>query len=312
EDAESVGLPPDEPWWGAAEDLAAMESFFSDTTVIKVEAEIWVDSPAVSRDKNSSMRCWPYIKVSMQRAGWSEPAMMTVEDTWLYFEFVRDEADTNLWRILKMREELRESVKAKASMATEPVTFGRIKDIFRPRSQCEISPRSTPECLFRAFEQAMNRRDIDAYYACLHDEYLFVFTAPDADDMGLPPLEPWWGLAEEVSAVARLFSDPGITMVKCALHIEAGPWPIENGFFYELDPDITVVIERPGWSEPLVYEVESTWLEVEVVPDPYCPEKWVFERMYEVFKEGPTAAGGSHAGPMVEGSTFGGIKAIYK
>lgn len=171
--------------------------------------------------------------------------------------------------------------------------------------------RATPEGLFAALAYALEEEEIDIYGECLHDEYLFRFLPGDADSAGLPPDEPWWGKTEDVTAILNIFEAVEVTRVQCDLTVVTGPWAVDDGSGYRLEPDFKVTIEHAGATEPLTMWVNNSWLDVEVTGDPYEDDKWVFRSIEEVFKGGVLAV--STPGPvlMTEASTFGGIKAIF-
>ena len=65
-------------------------------------------------------------------------------------------------------------------------------------------------------------------------------------------------------------------------------------------------------TEGMLLWVEQSWLDVEVVPDPYQPERWVFDRMKETVKWKTHAGKAPGPGKLVQPTTFGGIKSMYK
>ncbi len=152
--------------------------------------------------------------------------------------------------------------------------------------------RTTPENLMNFFADAYERRDIDKYAESLHDEYQFTFLPADADSVGLPPDEPWWGKTEDVAGTAHMFDAQTVTKIEMHLEVAGGPWPTEDGLGYRLDPLIKVTEEKPNAEEPLTHIVEGSWLYVEIVVDPYDENLWVFKEIEEVKKEGMLTAGG--------------------
>jgi hypothetical protein len=285
-----------------AEDMASTDSMFSHPRVSKVEADFPVNSSS-SAGNERAFRCEPTIKVTWESEVPGEPTTFFVFTSWLHVRLVKDEADTTLWQISEVREELKDpSLKGRA-LATEACTFGSIKAMFRTRRACEVAPRSTPECLIDAFEWAMMRKRSSEYNSCLSDMFLFEFTAEDAELIGLPPDEPWWGKTEDASATGNLFADGSVSTIFCDLSIVEGPWPTDGGFMYRLEPDIKITVEDGGGGRT-IYWVHSSWLDAEIVPDPYSPEQWVFHSMAESVKS-PYAVAGSP-------STFGRVKAMWR
>ncbi len=308
EDYKAAGVFAHSPCWEKTQDIAAMDSMFSDTRVTDIVAEFTIESAQLAED--NTLRADVSIKVTVEFEG-SEPATYWVFQSWLDFTFVQDEVDHHLWQISSVEEVLKNPVIV-APSATEPSTFGNIKAMFRRRDKCELSPRSTPECLVRAFEWALQYKDIDDYSLCLSDIYLFEFTPMDAELIGLPPDAPWWGKTEDMAAMASMFVHPDLARIECTLSIRYDPWVTAESVTYRLEPDMKFVIDPGGGQEPVVYWVYDSWLDVEIVPDPYDSEMWVFERITEVLKEEVTAR--PRTGPAQSGGycTFGGVKAMFK
>lgn len=151
--------------------------------------------------------------------------------------------------------------------------------------------RETPEHLIAFFADAYERQDLDKYGESLHDEFLFKFLPNDADSVGLPADEPWWGKTEDVDAAERLFDNAEVTNVAMDL-TRITKWPTEDGFGFRLEPDIKVTVEKPGATEPLVLWVNNSWFDVEIVEDPYDEDLWVFVYIEESLKEGLLADAG--------------------
>ncbi len=311
EDCDCAGVPEADPWWERAEDMAAMDSMFSNATVTKIEADFPVHN-SWSYEGAIVFRCEPTIKVTVEPQGADEPVILWVFASWLNVKVVRDDADSSLWQISQISEELKNPSLEGGVLATEPATLGGIKAMFWRRVRpCEATPRSTPECLIETFEWAMMRRDIDAYDECLSDMYLFTFTSEDADLMGLPPDEPWWGKTQDVESIGNLFASADVATIWCDLAIASGPWPTGDGVGYRLEPDIKVTVEEthgPG----VIYKVDASWLDVEIVPDPYSPEEWVFHVMEERLKLPYASEMGQDQSTLEQPSTFGSIKSMWR
>jgi hypothetical protein len=166
----------------------------------------------------------------------------------------------------------------------------------------ESYSRATPEDLIRALAHSMEERDILIYSECLHDEYLFTFVAKDAELVGLPSNQPWWGKTPDVGAVGNIFSESTVTSIDCDLPVKSGPWPTADGVGYRLEPIIRIVVEPEDATEPTVFLVNACWFDIEIVEDPYDNELWVFKGIQETLKQGLRA---------VEPSTFGGLKGLF-
>lgn len=146
--------------------------------------------------------------------------------------------------------------------------------------------RTTPERLIDFFADAYERKDIEKYGESLDDGYLFVFTPQDADSLGLPPDEPWWGKTEDLASTTKMFEDSDVSDVQMEILGKDGPWPTEDGVEYRIDPSIKVTIE-PAGEEPTTYWVYQSYLYAEIIVDPYDGDLWVFKRITEEPK--PTA-----------------------
>jgi hypothetical protein len=172
--------------------------------------------------------------------------------------------------------------------------------------------RATPEDLIDALAYSMEHKDIGVYDECLHDEYIFVFMSEDTASLGLPPDEPWWGRTQDISAMSRLFADSNVVSIECGLVVEYGPWPTDDGLGYRLDPNMKFTIDG-GAQEDTTLWVFASWLYIEVVPDPYAAENWVFKEIEEMPKAGSSTRSAPGSGEMAtEAATFGSVKARYK
>lgn len=151
--------------------------------------------------------------------------------------------------------------------------------------------RKTPENLINYLADAYVRKDIERYSESFADDFLFVFTSADADSMGLPPDEPWWGKTTDVGSTTKMFEDPEVTSISMEITIYSGPWPTEEGVGYRLDPDIKVTIDPAGAEEPVTLWVYTSYLDVEIIVDKYDEDLWVFKEISEQLKaEGITVA----------------------
>jgi hypothetical protein len=309
EDCKGAGVFEHTPWWGKTQDVTAMDSMFSDTSVSSIGAEFVIERAFIGVN---TLRVNISVTVTIEHEGWGEPTIYWAYKSWLDFTFVEDQFDHDLWQISAVEEVLKNPPVTAAPSGANECTFGRLKAMFRRRQECELSPRSTPECLISSFEWALQYKDIDDYSQCLSDTYLFEFTPVDAEGIGLPPDAPWWGKTQDMAAMAGMFEHPDVARIECTLSIESGPSVSAEDVTYRLEPDMRFTIDPGGGGEPVTYWVRNSWLDVEIVPDPYDSGKWVFERMTEVLKAEFTT--GSGTGPTESGeySTFGGVKAMFK
>jgi hypothetical protein len=138
--AESLGLPPGEPWWGKVEDLSSTQNMFEASTVTNVNASLvrmtsWsaCTDPVTGRE-GMCARFEPDIMVVIEESG-QEPIILWVNQTWIDVIAVRDQQDEGLWCILAL-EEIAKPFTVFAdtrirSLTTEGTSWGDIKALFR-------------------------------------------------------------------------------------------------------------------------------------------------------------------------------------
>ena len=148
-----------------------------------------------------------------------------------------------------------------------------------------VLDRKTQENLIKFFADSYVEKDIDRYSESLHDGFLFTFTTEDAELIGLPVDEPWWGKTPDVAAAGNMFDAPLVSKVEMDLPIAGGPWPTEEGWLYRLEPTIKVTVDDEGGGEPTTYWVFSSWFDAEIISDPYDSTLWVFKGIQESLKD---------------------------
>jgi hypothetical protein len=111
------------------------------------------------------------------------------------------------------------------------------------------------------------------------------------DDAGVSEDEPWWGKTEDRTSTGNMFDDAQVTKIEMDLPIAGGPWPGEDdAILYRLDPYIKVFTDDPAAeSGETIYHVYQSWLDVEIVEDPFDSTLWVFNEIVESTKS-PTFA----------------------
>ena len=147
-----------------------------------------------------------------------------------------------------------------------------------------VYDRKTPENLIEFFADSYVEKDIERYDESLDDGFLFTFTSEDAELIGLPVDEPWWGKTPDVAAARNMFESPDVSKVEMDLPLAGGPWPSEESVWYRLEPTIKVTVEDAGGGEPTTYFVFSSWFDVEIIEDPYDSTLWVFKGIEESLK----------------------------
>jgi hypothetical protein len=135
EDAESLGLPPDEPWWDKPHDLAAMGNMFEAADVVNIRFGFVIVPGRSARDPASAaagVRIEPDIIVTIERPG-EEPLAYRVNDSYLDLTLVRD--SDNLWVIDRMEEVVKGPGVASSIGVVDPAvastTFGQVKAMYR-------------------------------------------------------------------------------------------------------------------------------------------------------------------------------------
>ena len=313
DDSHAAGVSPKSPMWNRDRDIAAMDSLFRDPTASIEEAGFDVVARQEwSARPESLMQCVPYLEVCFRGRGGNDDTTYITQGSWLDTYFVRDKRDTDLWQIAAMYDcHMAKEPLMGGAVATAYSTFGRIKAMHRPLEPCEVTPRSSIQCLLRNFELALERMDIDAYDACLSEEYRFGFDPVDWDEAGVVPDNPWWEKTEDMESMSAIFASHDVPLILCDLEIVYGPWPTEHGWGLRLEPYMVFTV-NPGQEGAVDYVVGGSWLDVEIVDDPYDPVRWLFKEIAESIKE-PMARGAppGHA-PLTEGSTHGSIKAMYR
>ncbi|MGD8627654.1 MAG: hypothetical protein PVH52_01100 [bacterium] len=140
--ADSMGLPPEEPWWGKTEDIACTGNMFEDPVVQSVaftyEAmEEWSPHQEVRPDTTYSglfRRVDPIIEVTVSTPSeYYETLTYRVVDSWLDVVVVPDRYTEGLWCILRIDEF--HKVRLQASLAsgcaaTESSSWGGIKSLW--------------------------------------------------------------------------------------------------------------------------------------------------------------------------------------
>jgi hypothetical protein len=111
--AESLGLPPEEPWWGRTKDVASTKKMFASSEVTEVNmsyisVDRWVpvtDSVGGEEYNGVFSRVQPDILVTVETPG-EEPMRYVVNESYLDVTVVKDPTvpEENLFVILKIEE----------------------------------------------------------------------------------------------------------------------------------------------------------------------------------------------------------------
>ncbi len=111
--ADSLGLPPEEPWWGKSEDVNSTRLMFENPNVTDIAFSYesvgeWEDHVEVREDTTFSglfRRYDPLIEVTVIIESDDDPILkLRVDDSWLDVTVVPDRLTNGLWTILRIEE----------------------------------------------------------------------------------------------------------------------------------------------------------------------------------------------------------------
>jgi hypothetical protein len=111
--ADSLGLPPDQPWWGKVEDLASTGNMFDNPEVTSIAMDMirripwYACTDSITDLDGLCSVIEPDIKVTVERAGESEPTTYWVNNSRLDVMVIQDRNDSDLWTILRIEEYLK-------------------------------------------------------------------------------------------------------------------------------------------------------------------------------------------------------------
>jgi hypothetical protein len=142
--ADSMGLPPDEPWWGKTNELASAAKMFNSSEVSRVEfsltrmgawfpyADIRGGSPPDTL-YGQFARFVPDIRVTIEAPG-EEPITLLVDNTFIDIMVVPDPESRGLWTVARMEEIYRTPATPRISgsrgVMVASITWGHIKALF--------------------------------------------------------------------------------------------------------------------------------------------------------------------------------------
>jgi|GEM_PF-1377173 len=134
EDADSAGLPPDEPWWGKVPDVQSTQALFEDPRLISLSLDLERVSPwarhvdSVTGLEGRLAQFEPYIMVTIALD--PEPVIFLIYDSVLDISLVPvghgEPAD---WGVLFIKEST--DLSSGGSALTEPFTWGKLKIMYR-------------------------------------------------------------------------------------------------------------------------------------------------------------------------------------
>jgi len=143
--ADSLGLPPDQPWWGKTDELASAINMFNGAEVTRVKLSLarmgeW--TPCVDPRPGSSpdtlygqfARFVPDISVTIERPG-EEPIILMVDNSYIDIIVVPDPRFRGLWTVARMQEIYKTPaalpIRGSRGVMTASTSWGEIKALFR-------------------------------------------------------------------------------------------------------------------------------------------------------------------------------------
>jgi hypothetical protein len=148
--AESLGLPPGEPWWSKTSDQASAENMFRDRAVTDVRMSLarvttW-DICSEPRFNGGAYcaRIDPDIRVTVQSPG-GDTFTMLINNSWLDFIVEQDPDYPELWVISRITEVHQNGAQvtpvSEGAAAVESATWGMIKAMWAERLVVNVPVR---------------------------------------------------------------------------------------------------------------------------------------------------------------------------
>jgi hypothetical protein len=174
--------------------------------------------------------------------------------------------------------------------------------------------RRTAEGLLQKYSESLEAADLEGYTECLDEDYRFVFTPQDAEDLGLLPDEPWWLRIDDLASTANMFADDDLHSIQVDLTVVDQDTVTTGGdpaITIQVEPAILVVLIPPG-EEPIYLEVTETWLFFELIRDAADDRLWVISELEEEYQTPPPGVTGQAEAAVVDPFTFGDTKAYFR
>jgi hypothetical protein len=140
--ADSLGLPPEAPWWGKTDEITCTLNMFEDPAVQSIGfgcelLEEWVAYQEVRPDTTFTglfRRLRPVIVVTVATDGSEDPLLSyVVNQSWLDVVVVPDRYTEGLWCVLRIDEVKMPYLRAHPAVigsAVESATWGGIKSMW--------------------------------------------------------------------------------------------------------------------------------------------------------------------------------------
>ena len=192
--------------WGWEEERSAHAELFASPRVDVMSLDFrrgFVTTPSAEEGFPLSVtRVIEADNVQLRAGDLSFPALeFAVDGTIATFGFAPDVTESAfgypLWKIVSWSDQ------QNAPISTISTSWGRFKHSFYLPPAPYESP-SSPEAVIRNFRNAYERRDLEAYEACLDlVEFAFRFDPVDVQDQ--PDLPVFWGATQELAVTRNLF-----------------------------------------------------------------------------------------------------------
>ncbi len=134
--ADSLGLPPSQPWWDKEKDVAAMTNLFGDERVSWEQFDYVIQSTDTLSKADSmivKMRIRPDMAIRIQ-SGQTEPIYILIKQSYLDFRFASTAASLDDWIMVETSEErvgLEAPVPRPGQAAGGSFTYSELKAMFR-------------------------------------------------------------------------------------------------------------------------------------------------------------------------------------
>jgi hypothetical protein len=326
-DAESLGLPAWDPTWDKTEDTTAVGSMLRSGALSGITFQALLGSKQrteVEGDSAVIMQIYPEITATLHTGG-SDSVTYLIDHSELEITAVHEAENPSLWVIRRMKESHVDRIShvrdgqglgaSRAVLAVSPMSLGMLKAMFY-----ETYARGRVSRVLETYARCCEERNIDMYDGCLADHYRFVFVPDVAEEIGLPPDQPWWGKTKDVASMSKMFSSAEVTNIRFDYAVVSSDTLVKDDSLIvrmRVEPDIRVPIERPG-EEPMTYWVRESFLDFRFIRDPLFPDAdlWVMldtvETVRNPFGKGMETGTAPASEACTLACTFSMIKAMFE
>jgi hypothetical protein len=321
EDAESFDLSTTEPWLDRSADLAAVSALFGDEHVEDIHFSFEsIGDPVEQAGGTRLIRTQPDVKVNIACDA-EEPFAYWVNDSCFDFTLEEDPADSTRWVIHKLTEiRIDEQIcrppkdrEPGMAAATYLTTLGMI--MTTPLKAPTVA--RTADQALEDYAAGIEARDILTYGDCLDYDHTFIFTDDVADSLRLPPDAPWWDKAQDLEAMAAMFSHPYVSNISFDYIVADRETTGLSGvrkIKIRIIPDARLTFEAPG-EEPTTYWAAQEYMDFVFMARGFCSDRWTVASIEEVpllgksdqAREAPVLSTATSSP-----STWGMVKAMFR